>query len=57
LPEDERAEKALDEEIRSGSRCYICCEELDHPGGTAVRLNGTLRRVCRSCHAWAKHLA
>src|SRR5262249_768070 len=45
LPEDERAEKALDEEIRSGSRCYIWCEELDYSGGTAVRLNGTFRRL------------
>ena len=28
LREIEEAEKKLKEEIRSGSRCYICCDEL-----------------------------
>jgi hypothetical protein len=27
------------------------------PGGTAVPLDGTLRRVCPSCKAWIEHLA
>ena len=57
LHEEEEADKQLEEAIRSGSCCYICCEELHPPGGTAIPLNGTLRRVCLSCKSWVDHLA
>ena len=53
LCEDEATVK----EIRSGRRCYVCCDVLDPPGGTAVTLEGTLRRVCPSCKNWVEHLA
>ena len=45
----EEAEKELEEEIRSGSICYLCYEELNPPGGTTISLGGTVRRVCPSC--------
>jgi hypothetical protein len=57
LREDEEADKQLEEDIRSGSRCYICCEELHPPGGTAVPFKGTLRRLCPSCKRWVEQLA
>jgi hypothetical protein len=53
----EEAEKQLEEAIRSGSRCYICCDELKPPGGTAVPLKETLRRVCPGCKDWFEQLA
>jgi hypothetical protein len=56
LYEEEEMEKELDEAIRSGSRCYLCCEELHPPGGTAVRMSGMLRRVCPSCKDWVEQL-
>src|SRR5262249_12908084 len=52
LREDDEAERKLGEEIRSGSRCYICCEELNPPGGTAIPFNGTLQRCGVSCKPW-----
>ena len=57
LHEIEEAEKQLEEDIRSGSRCYICCDELKPPGGTAVPLKETLRRLCPSCKDWVEQLA
>jgi hypothetical protein len=50
-----KAEKRLEKDIRSGRRCYICCDVLDAPGSTAVPLHGTLRRVCPSCKEWVEH--
>ena len=57
LWEDEQAEKALEDEIRSGSRCYFCCDELDPRGGLAVSLQGILRCLCPTCMAWVGHWA
>ena len=45
----EEAEKLLEEEIRSGSICYLCYEELNPPGGTTISLGGLVRRLCPSC--------
>ena len=45
LHEIEEAEKQLDKDIRSGSRCYIGCDELKPPGGIPVPLKETLRRI------------
>ena len=47
--EEEATERRLEQDVRSGSRCYLCCEPLHPPGSTAVRFGGTLRRVCSSC--------
>jgi NMD protein affecting ribosome stability and mRNA decay len=55
LREDEQAEKALEDEIRSGSRCYFCCDELAPRGGPTVRLQGVRRRLCPTCKAWVEH--
>src|SRR5262249_32789191 len=45
----EEAAKDLEEEIRSGSICYLCYEELNPPGGTTISLGGLVRRLCPSC--------
>jgi hypothetical protein len=52
--QEEETEKKLDQDVRSGSRCYLCYGELNSPGGTAVSLGETLRRVCPVCKCWVE---
>jgi hypothetical protein len=55
IRQEAEAYKELEAETRSGSRCWVCGDQFNSPGGISINLDGTIRRVCPNCKDWIKH--